>query len=500
MEGFSLSNNTDKNKVFLVNQSNLEGRFDSYFYKHDFQLMIESLNNSKYETVPFKKIIKSINNGFDFRNYKDDGIPYIKVANVKQGEFDFSKIQYIDFSSNEITKNIQLKRGNILLTRKGTYGNALSLDKDYDYVISSEVFYIELKTDLIDSKYLEIFFNSNIGQKQFNRVSIGAIMGSLSQEALKTLKIPLPPKDIQQQIIDLYQTAHNQKQQKEAQAAALLASIDTYLLNELGITLPEKDTSLKGRINSNVRLKDISGSRFDPMLYDKNTIALKEAIININENKFIAKPLKYFVIRSVAGDWGLDENDNINSDEFEKCLVIRATEFDNDYNLKLDNSRVKYRLIKKDKLDKIDIQENDLLIEKSGGSPDQPVGRISILTKEILDNNIICYSNFIHKIRVDNTKLIPQYLFCFLKTIHNIKLTEAMQSQTNGIRNLIMSTYLNQTIVLPIKSDGSFDLEKQTEIANHIQDIRTQAKQLQEEAKVVLEKAKKEVEKMILGE
>jgi len=313
----------------------------------------------------------------------------------------------------------------------------------------------------------------------------------LHLEDIRKIKIPLPPKEIQQQIIDLYQTAYNEKQQKEAQAKALLESIDTYLLNGLGINLPEKDISLQSRINTNVRLKDISGSRFDPMLYDKNTIALKDAITNIDENKFSAKPLKQFVIKSIAGDWGLDENDNIINDEFEKCLVIRATEFDNDYNLRLDNSRVKYRLIKKDKLERIDIQENDLLIEKSGGSPDQPVGRISFLTKEILDNNTICYSNFIHKIRVDSLKVNPEYLFCFLKTIHNIKLTESMQSQTNGIRNLIMSTYLNQTIVLPIKSNGNFDLEKQAEIANYIQTIRSQARKLQEEARTVLEEAKR---------
>lgn len=42
--------------------------------------------------------------------------------------------------------------------------------------------------------------------------------------------------------------------------------------------------------------------------------------------------------------------------------------------------------------------------------------------------------------------------------------------------------------------------EKQTEIANHIQNIRSWAKALQHKAARVLEEAKREVEKMILGE
>ncbi len=497
MAQFNLSDTVDSNKVFLIKRSELEGRIDTTYNL----ALKKSLIKSKYPLKTLLKIHKSVSGGTpskDIIEYWNGSIPWVSPKDIKSFYLYESQDSITELGvKNSSTKVIEpnnllivfraLKEGEINCTINK---NAVAINQDLKALYFDETLIIDYV--LILFKVLE----KNI----FPLITkLGTTVYSINTVEFNKLKIPVPPKYIQQQIIDLYQTAYTLKQQKEAQATALLASIDTYLLNELGITLPEKDTSLQSRINTNVRLKDISGSRFDPMLYDKNTIALKEAIINVNEDKFITKPLKKFVIKSVAGDWGLDENDNIINEEFEKCLVIRATEFDNDYNLKLDNSRVKYRLIKKDKLEKINIQEDDLLIEKSGGSPDQPVGRISILTKDILVDKSICYSNFIHKIRVDSSKLNSYYLFCFLKTIHNIKLTEAMQSQTNGIRNLIMSTYLNQTIVLPIKSDGSFDLEKQTEIANHIQDIRTQAKQLQEEAKAVLEEAKIGVEKMILG-
>ena len=116
-----------------------------------------------------------------------------------------------------------------------------------------------------------------------------------------------------------------------------------------------------------------------------------------------------------------------------------------------------------------------------------------ILSEDIFSHKIsICYSNFIQKIRVDNIQIQPNYLFCFLKTVHNIGLTDAMQSQTSGIRNLIMNYYFRQSIPLP-------PLAKQTEIANHITEIRNQAQQLQQQGKAELEQAKKEVETMILG-
>ncbi len=154
---------------------------------------------------------------------------------------------------------------------------------------------------------------------------------------------------------------------------------------------------------------------------------------------------------------------------------------------------MKYRLINDIKLSITNTKENDLLIEKSGGSQDQPVGRIAIITKNVIKRtDSIHYSNFVQKIKINESQVSPSYLFCFLKTIHSIGLTDSMQSQTNGIRNLIMSNYFSQSIPLP-------PLQKQTAIAKHITAIRNQAKQLQQQAQAELAQAKKQVEAMILG-
>ena len=133
---------------------------------------------------------------------------------------------------------------------------------------------------------------------------------------------------------------------------------------------------------------------------------------------------------------------NNDTHTYEECLVIRATEFKNNGNLDLDNNRVKFRYINKDKLKKMDLQPFDLLIEKSGGSIDQPVGRVALITNEILQRNTLAFSNFIQKIRVDGNLVLPEFLFYYLKVMHNVKLTESMQSQTNGIRNLIMGSFI----------------------------------------------------------
>lgn len=144
----------------------------------------------------------------------------------------------------------------------------------------------------------------------------------------------------------------------------------------------------------------------------------------------------------------------------------------------------------KDKYNNIKLGKYDIIVEKSGGSDDQPVGRVAIIEEDTYDSVPLSFSNFLMKIRVKNIN--PEYLYFFLKTMYNIGVTDSMQSQTNGIRNLIVKEFLEQTVIEP-------SLAKQQEIANHVSAIRQQAKRLQEEGKAILENAKKEVERMIIG-
>jgi type I restriction-modification system DNA methylase subunit len=206
----------------------------------------------------------------------------------------------------------------------------------------------------------------------------------------------------------------------------------------------------KQRVNDErvfiANLKEISGSLFDPKTYRPSSRALLARIV---QSDFPLHALRSLITHRSAGDWGEDEDFEDEEDTYTKCLVIRGTEFDNELNLKIANGREKYRQIRTSKLTRMRIEPNDLLIEKSGGSPDQPVGRVAIINAELLASKCICYSNFVEKIKPDSIKVIPAYLFHYLKFIHNIGVTNLLQSQTNGIRNLMIHRYLDIPISVP---------------------------------------------------
>lgn len=414
------------------------------------------------------------------------GMPFIRVQNLSEtSELKQDSFKYInEFTHNVYLKRSQVREGNLLTKITGVGRMAVSSVAPFRFIGNINQHIVVSKTSgLEESEILAAYLNSDIGEKLATRRATGGTRPALDYPALRSIPIVFKP-----EIVAVLKKGVAIKNERELKAEAILNNIDLFLLKELDITLPiQPDNIIKNRIFKTGWQK-LTGNRFDPKKYSHQSESLIACIEDSNIRKVTLKSL---VVYSVAGDWGLDEKEEVNLKLFTKCLVIRATEFDNDYNLNIENKRAKFRLISNTKLKKLDIKPQDFLLEKSGGSPDQPVGRISILEKELLENNTIAYSNFIHKFRVNTDEVVPEFLFCFLKTVHNIKLTDVMQSQTNGIRNLIMREYWNQSIVLP-------DKKKQKVIADTIYQMRAEAKQTEIDAKQGFEQTKKEIEKLIL--
>lgn len=130
---------------------------------------------------------------------------------------------------------------------------------------------------------------------------------------------------------------------------------------------------------------------------------------------------------------------------FQKVGVIRNTNFTRD--CLLDDSDIVYLDVEQSQFQKRKLQYGDIILEKSGGGPKQPVGRVVIFNKTDGD---FSFSNFTSIIRIKNKyevdfNFLHRYLF--LEYISGA--TEKMQSHSTGIRNLKFDEYKEIEIPLP---------------------------------------------------
>ena len=148
--------------------------------------------------------------------------------------------------------------------------------------------------------------------------------------------------------------------------------------------------------------------------------------------------LKSVLVKNDAGDWGGEPDDRA-------IGVIRSTNFNNDG--KLDLSNIAYRTLSEKKFKEKKLFANDILIERSGGSETQPVGRVGLVTEEMAKTDY-AFANFIQRISL-NDKINPKFVYFCLQQMYEMGVTAGMQSQTTGIRNLDWKQYVKVSLPKP---------------------------------------------------
>ena len=180
------------------------GRLDAEHFQPKFETLLEILCSRDFELLPLGKMIKPVKNGFDCRDFCDDGTPYIRVADVKKGRLEIDGCARIPLKAKDVSKDISLAVGDVLFTRKGSFGNAAHVRPGQEHaIISSEIMLIRLKPSLIEKvlpEYLALYFNSNAGTLQAEKWAHGVAFFSISQEDLARFMVPILPMPEQKEL------------------------------------------------------------------------------------------------------------------------------------------------------------------------------------------------------------------------------------------------------------------------------------------------------------
>ena len=180
----------------------------------------------------------------------------------------------------------------------------------------------------------------------------------------------------------------------------------------------------------------------------------------------------------ITGEWGkeIGKSENPNT-----VKVIRTTNFTNSGEINYSN--ITLRDIESQKCEKKRLKYGDIILEKSGGTDLNPVGRVVFFDKDDT-NDIYLTNNFTTILRVKDKRINSKFLLLFLLYNYKYRGLHKFYNKTTGIQNLQVSNFINQVFVpLP-------EIEIQNKIIKVLENIKTVIKKQKEQLEL-LENLKK---------
>lgn len=202
---------------FIVNFSNVKSanRIDAEYFQPKYQKLI-----SKIELKGTKKLedfVKDYSTGFPFKseNYQEQGIPLIRINNIRKGFVDLSDTAYLSDTDHSLSPKDTAQTGDIVISMSGTIGMTAVIPEDISKCIVNQRI-LKFTSKNVETDYLVLVLNSVVGFYQLERIGTGGVQTNISYKDIKNILIPDLPKPIQQKIAELVRKSHEaRKKSKE---------------------------------------------------------------------------------------------------------------------------------------------------------------------------------------------------------------------------------------------------------------------------------------------
>ena len=318
---------------------------------------------------------------------------------------------------NEISK-FQLKKGQVALTKdsetRDDIGVPTYIADDFDDVILGyHCALITPNKDILDGRYLNALLHTDYAKKYFACNASGSGQRyALFVEALNSFPVPMIPLRNQERIGEIF--------------SAL-----------------DKKIELNRRINQNLeamvkQLYDYWFVQFDfpneegkPYKSSGGEMVWNEKLKREIPKRWKDITLNAFIDKNKGGDWGYDTS----KDGTIKVGCVRGADI-----IKLND--VPTRHITSKHSDRL-LEDGDIVIEISGGSPVQATGRVALITKGVIERNggaLVC-SNFCQSFSMKK-RVLSEYFYYLWQSLYDNDNMFNFEGKTSGIKNFQTDVFL----------------------------------------------------------
>ena len=261
---------------------------------------------SKWQIVDIANIAK-VKNGFAFKSdeYVDNGFKVIRIKNVKNGFIEDNEPVFISLERENEFKDYVLKNDDILISMTGNPGRVAKIkDENLPALLNQRVGKFEITSKNLLKDYFYHFINTEYFEKSVVGLAKGLAQLNVSSSEIESIKIPLPPLDIQQKIVSEIEVLETKERKAKEEVDKLKVSIS------LSIT--------------NLKFKDVNLGSFSDfkngLNYSRNSLGELINIVGVGDfqNRFspdVASLEKIQIDGNLSDDYLLKTND---------ILVVRS--------------------------------------------------------------------------------------------------------------------------------------------------------------------------------
>ena len=170
------------------------------FNNEDVTKKIPDIDCSQVKTLRLDEVAQIYDGTHQTPNYKDSGIPFISVENIKDI---YGSKKYI--SEEDLNKyKIKPQINDVFMTRIGSIGDCAILDKQADLAYYVSLALIRPNTDIVISKYLKYVIESRFGRKELRkRTLVNAVPIKINKNDIGKIELPIPPLSVQENIVKI---------------------------------------------------------------------------------------------------------------------------------------------------------------------------------------------------------------------------------------------------------------------------------------------------------
>jgi type I restriction enzyme S subunit len=295
----------------------------------------------------------------------------------------------------------------VIVGRKGTLGCHYSTIPVF--VIDTAFFLEAIEPNTLEKKWAYYALRC----VDFKKIDTGAALPSLSREQFYSLNVNVPPIETQRRIAAVL-GAYDDLIEVNRRRVAVLEAMARGLFEEWFVRF-----RFPG--HENHKIIDTPNG---PLPEGWTWTALVEQVEH-----------------AIGGTWGQAESD---AKADTAAYILRGTDFP--HLRKGSFGGVPMRYIPKKALVSRLLRPNDIVVEVSGGSKDQPVGRALLTTKELIGRFTapLAPASFCRLLRIDPVAGCPYVAYWHLDAMYRDGRIERYQKQSTGLRNFQFTVFLEQ--------------------------------------------------------